>query len=58
MELLSAYPNYTAFYIDHLFLEVQRFVPVLLLPFLNYKRVYTIQLHAIRVYIWSSVSVQ
>jgi len=58
VELFSAYPDHTAPYIDHHFFEVQLFVPVILLPFRNYKRVYTIQLYAVRVYAWSSASVQ
>ena len=58
MEHFSSYPDSTAPYTDHHFFQVQLFVPVILLPFRNYKRVYTIQLCAIRVYIWSSVSVQ
>jgi hypothetical protein len=58
VELFSAYPDYTAPYSDHNFFEVQLFVPVILLPFRHYKRVCTMQLYAIRVYTWSSASVQ
>jgi hypothetical protein len=58
VELFSAYPDYTTPYIDHDFFEAQLFVPVILLLFRNYKRVYTIQLYAIHVYIWSPASVQ
>ena len=53
MELLSAYPDYTTPYTYHHFLRVQLFAPVILLPLRNYQSIYTIQLNAIRVGVYT-----